>query len=228
MTLRDAHAIQLSLAELEFPQVFSISVFFALFKTYGVPTISNLLVATGQLSSPATASKRAADTGVIITEVVLNKPDSQRTIDGIARMNYLHGRYTKAGKISNEDILYTLSLFVLEPIRWTSKFEWRHVTDLEKCAMGVYWKDLGEAMEISYVPLASSKAGWRDGLHWLEELEVWSLAYEIVKMVPAEANAKLARSTFDIALFNLPASLKPPGYKMASCLLEPRLRTAMM
>lgn len=32
MTLEDAHAIQLALAELEFPRVFSASVFFALFK----------------------------------------------------------------------------------------------------------------------------------------------------------------------------------------------------
>lgn len=228
MTLQDAHAIQLSLAELEFPNTFSISVFFALFKTYGIPSISTLLVATGQLSSPTTASKRAADTGVIITEVVLNRPDSQRTIDGIARMNYLHGRYTKAGKISNDDMLYTLSLFLLEPIRWTSKFEWRELTDLERCAMGVYWKDLGEAMDITYEPLASSKIGWHDGLHWLEEVEAWSLQYEREKMVPAETNAKLARATFDIALFNMPASLKPMGYSFASSLLEPRLRRAMM
>ncbi|KAF2489011.1 hypothetical protein BU16DRAFT_600647 [Lophium mytilinum] len=223
MTLSDAHAIQLSLAELEFPQVFCISVFFALFKTYGIPTISGLLVATGQLSRPTTASKRAADTGVIITEVVLNKPDSSRTIDGIARMNYLHGRY--AGKISNDDMLYTLSLFVLEPIRWTSRFEWRHITDLERCAMGVYWKDLGEAMNISYESLASSE--WENGFRWLEELEDWSLAYEMQKMVPDDANARLARATFDIALFNLPTSLKPLGYKLASSLLEPRLLKAM-
>lgn len=138
MTLQDAHSIQLSLAELEFPTVFSVSVFFALFKTYGIPSISRLLVATGQLSASETASKRAADTGVVITEVVLNKPDSERTISGIALMNYLHGRYIKAGKISNDDMLYTLSLFVLEPIRWTAKYEWRTVTDFERCAMGIY------------------------------------------------------------------------------------------
>jgi hypothetical protein len=35
------------------------------------------------------------------------------------------------------------------------------------------------------------------------------------------------RGTFDIALFNVPASLKPYGYSVASCLLEPRLQAAM-
>lgn len=232
MTLNDAHVIQLSLAEFEFPTVFSVSVFFALFKTYGIPSISQLLVATGHLSSPLTASKRAADTGVIITEVVLNAPDSVRTIDGISRMNFLHGKYIQSSKISNDDMLYTLSLFVLEPLRWTEKFEWRRVTDVERCAMGVYWRDLGEAMNIHYEPLVSSPSNkeprWRDGLHWLEELERWSLAYEKEKMVPDEANAKLARATFDIGLFNLPQWMKPFGYKIASCLLEPRLRRAML
>ncbi|CAA9957301.1 hypothetical protein PTMSG1_00909 [Pyrenophora teres f. maculata] len=227
ITLQDAHSIQLALAELEFPTVFSISVFFALFKTYGIPSISKLLVATGQLSASETASKRAADTGVVITEVVLNKPDSERAISGIALMNYLHGRYIKAGKISNDDMLYTLSLFVLEPIRWTAKYEWRGVTDFERCAMGIYWKDLGEAMNISYQVLPSATFGWRDGLHWLEELEAWSLAYETEHMVPAETNSTLACGTFDIALFNVPALLKPYGFSMASSLLEPRLQSAM-
>ncbi|CAN9466821.1 unnamed protein product [Alternaria alternata] len=219
--------MQLALAELEFPTVFSVSVFFALFKTYGIPSISKLLVATGQLSDSETASKRAADTGVVITEVVLNKPDSERAISGIALMNYLHGRYIKAGKISNDDMLYTLSLFVLEPIRWTARYEWRGVTDFERCAMGVYWKDLGEAMKILYDILPSAGQGWRDGLHWLEELEAWSLAYETRNMVPADTNATLARGTFDIALFNVPSILKPYGFTIASSLLEPRLQKAM-
>lgn len=227
MTLKHAHAIQLALAELEFPQSFSRSVFFALFKTYGIPSISKLLVATGQLSASETASKRAADTGVVITEVVLNEPESERTISGIALMNFLHDRYIRAGKISNTDMLYTLSLFMLEPIRWTTQYEWRKVSDLEMCAMGVYWKDLGEAMKISYDELPSAKSGWQDGVHWLTEVERWSMKYETQRMVPADTNAKLARATFDIALFNLPAILKPYGYSIASSLLEPRLRRAM-
>ncbi|KAG9389294.1 hypothetical protein A1F94_002187 [Pyrenophora tritici-repentis] len=57
-------------------------IFSVLFKTYGIPSISSLLVATGQLSSPNSASKRAADTGVVITEVVLNTPSSERTVGG--------------------------------------------------------------------------------------------------------------------------------------------------
>ncbi|KAI4694568.1 hypothetical protein J4E81_006165 [Alternaria sp. BMP 2799] len=227
MTVKDAHSVHVSLAELEFPVVFQTSTFFALFKTYGIPSISKLLVATGQLSCPETASKRAADTATIMTEAIINKPDSERAISGIARMNYLHSRYIKAGKISNDDMLYTLSLFVLEPIRWTARYEWRTVTDFERCAMGVYWKDMGEAMKISYDTLPSAGQGWRDGFHWLEEVEAWSLAYETQNMVPADSNATLGRGTFDVALFNVPSALKPFSFTIAHMLLEPRLRKAM-
>ncbi|KAJ5732693.1 hypothetical protein N7493_004174 [Penicillium malachiteum] len=119
MTLEEAFEIQSSLAELEFPFTFSTSIFFALFKTYGIPSISKLLVATGELANPNSSSKRAADTGVLLTEIVLTKPNSSRNLDAIARMNWLHDRYRRAGKIKDGDMLHTLSLFVLEPVRWT-------------------------------------------------------------------------------------------------------------
>lgn len=185
-------------------------------------------MATGQLASEKSASKRAADTGVILTEVVLHHPLSPRAIDGIARMNYLHGRYRSAGKISDDDMLYTLSLFLLEPIRWTKRFDWREVNEVERCAMGTYWRWLGEAMQIPYTSLKSHKSGWTDGLHFLEELEEWSLAYEAWHMVPADSNEKVAKHTIDIALFNLPRVLHAASFDLVSSLLEPQLRAAMM
>ena len=187
-----------------------------------------MLVATGQLAQEATASKRAADTGVILTEVVLHHPLNQRAIDGIARMNYLHGRYRKTGRISDDDMLYTLSLFVLEPIRWTSRFEWRPVSKVERCAMGVYWRWMGDAMEIPYKALPSHAQGWRDGAHFLTELEAWSTAYETANMIPAASNETMGKGTVNIALFNVPKALRPATMHLVASLLEPRLRTAML
>ncbi|PNS18193.1 hypothetical protein CAC42_7562 [Sphaceloma murrayae] len=207
--------------------MFSGSVFFALFKTYGIPSISQLLVATGQLASDDTASKRAADTGVILTEVVLHHPLDKRAIDGIARMNFLHNRYRKSGKISDDDMLYTLSLFVLEPIRWTARFEWREVSEVKRCAMGVYWRWMGEAMEIPFTPLPSCQDGWRDGLHFLEELEGFSRHYETLHMIPAESNELVAKGTIKTALTNIPRALHGLAQGIVSALLEPRLRRAM-
>jgi hypothetical protein len=86
-------------------------------------------------------------------------------------MNWLHDRYRKSGKIKDDDMLYTLSLFALEPMRWTKNLEWRDLSDIERCALAVYRKNVGEVMSIPYDALPSSKTGWQNGLEWLSELQ---------------------------------------------------------
>jgi hypothetical protein len=43
--------------------------------------------------------------------------------------------YQKKGLISNDDMLYTLSVFALEPVRWVKRYEWREMTPMEICAL---------------------------------------------------------------------------------------------
>ena len=155
-------------------------------------------------------------------------PRSHRNLDAIARMNWLHDRYRKAGKITDNDMLYTLSLFVLEPIRWTENFEWRTLSDTERCALAVYWKTLGEVMDIPYNTLPSVISGWHDGLHWLDELEAWSKSYEEEYRIPDEHNRTLTRATIAIALTNMPRIFHGIGLQFVAALLEPQLRRAML
>ena len=143
-------------------------------------------------------------------------------------MNWLHDRYRKSGKIKDDDMLYTLSLFALEPMRWTRNLEWRDLSDLERCAMAVYWKNLGEVMSIPYDALPSSKSGWMNGLEWLSELQTWSKAYEVKNMVPNATNKTLALATVDVGLTNVPKFLKPVALQFAAALLDQRLRRAML
>jgi hypothetical protein len=228
MTTDDAQAILRDLTEMEFPKVMGLSIIFALFKTYGIPSVSALLVATGQLASSETASKRTADTGVLLLEFALNKPSSERTIKAISRMNYLHARYQKSGKIKNVDMLYTLSLFALEPVRWIHKYEWRDLTDVERCASGTFWKAMGDVMLISFDDLPSGSTGWIDGLHWLEDLETWSLKYEAANMIPAATNNQLAESHLEVLFLNVPTWLNEVGKKVVAVFLGERLRQAML
>ena len=186
-------------------------------------------MATGELKNSETASKRAADTGLLILEFGLNKPTSERAIQAIARMNFLHSRYQKAGKITNNDLLYyVLSIFALEPVRWISRYEWRSLTDIELCASGTFWKNLGDAMEISYEPLSSSAKGWQDGLHWLSDIKQWSDEYEATHMVPSETNRKLADSLLDSLLPRRPAGFRELYMKIVAVLQGNRLRQSMM
>ena len=185
-------------------------------------------MATGELKNPETSSKRAADTGLLVLEFGLNKPTSERAIQAIARMNFLHSRYQKAGKITNNDLLYVLSNFALEPVRWINRYEWRNLTDVELCASGTFWKNLGDAMEISYEALHSSSKGWQDGLHWLSEVKQWSDEYEELHMVPADSNRELAESLVNSLLPRMPAGCRKRCMKVVAVLLGDRLRQSMM
>ncbi|KAI8165739.1 Mycophenolic acid synthesis protein B [Colletotrichum sp. SAR 10_70] len=227
MSLSDAAAIIRELSEQEFPTIFYTSVSFALFKTYGIPTISKLLVATSQLSGDATASKRRTDTGVLMTEIMMNKPECPRSIEAIARVNFLHDRWRKAGKISNDDLLYTLSLFALEPVRWTARYEWRDLTMLEKNAMAMFWRDLGKEMEISYDCLIPHMAEKNDAIAWLDALQVWSINYQEKYMVYAVPNEKLAHANVHLLLLDLPKWSHSFVFAQLRCLMETQLRHAM-
>ena len=143
-------------------------------------------------------------------------------------MNYLHGLYRKTGKISDDDMLYTLSLFALEPVRWTKRFEWRQLTDLERCATGTYWRNMGDCMEIPFSALPSCNSGWMDGLHFLEELEVWRTYFESRCIVPYYTNRDMARGTLNIGLFKVPTVLRGIALQLTLTILEPRLRRAML
>jgi hypothetical protein len=165
---------------------------------------------------------------------MVNPPDSERCNSAIARMNWLHGEFQKPsnGRISNDDMLYTLSLFALEPVRWTTRYEWRALTDLEICAIGTFWKSLGDAMAISYADLVpssgSSKPVFESGLDWFHAIEAWSDAYEARTMVPHPANKRTADVTTNILLYDVPSSARPFGRKVVSALMDPRLRAAML
>ncbi|KAI0448426.1 hypothetical protein F5B21DRAFT_518916 [Xylaria acuta] len=204
MTVDDAYQIRKWLAEQEFPKVFSAPVFFALFRTYGVPSISRFLVQTGHLTyrgDGTKASKRAVGTSVLLTNMA------------VARTNYLHSQHLKKSRISGDDMLYALSLFVLEGMRWTDMCEWRRLTSMElseeRCAMATFWG----ALEITYSQFPSCTSGCR--------------LCEARHVRPDDSNALLAESTINLALHNVPNMLKPLARQFIALLLGPRLREAM-
>ena len=232
MTDTDAQQIQQIAAEIEFPFTFQKALQFALFRSYGIPTVSKLLVATSQFSEPSTACKRYVDTEILISEFMGYRPTEERTREAIARMNYIHSGYRKSGKLLDDDMLYTLSLFVSEPIRWIDRYEWRKLEDIELCALGTFWKSVGDAMEISWEKLKSGTGGkkgtWKDGLQWVEEVMEWSEQYERECMVPNVNSMKTADETTNILLWSLPKPLKGVGKNLVSALMGDRLRNAMM
>lgn len=187
-----------------------------------------MLVKTTQLSTTKNAGKRYADTEVLLAEIFGNKPTSERVRESFGRLNYLHGVYRDSGQILDDDMLYTLALFAIEPIKWVDRYDWRNFSDLEKCAMGTFMKSMGDAMLIDYGNLPSAKRGFRDGIQWLEEIWQWIEEYEIKHMVPNEKNHQLANETTALLLFSIPDALKPMARHAVSAMMDDRLRDAMM
>ena len=120
---------------------------FALFRTYAVPGISRVLSRTGEFE--CRPRKRYDDTELILCEVMEHGLDSARGRCSIARMNDMHGRFG----IDNAAMLYVLSTFVCEPIRWLERFGRRPMTARERRAWFLYYRGLGERMGIRDIPL---------------------------------------------------------------------------
>lgn len=175
----------------DFPWDVEQSLSLAFFKTYGIPTISALLDATGEFRDHA--QKRYDDTKLILAEMLDHGLDSDRGREANRRMNKMHGRYA----ISNDDYLYVLSTFVLEPIRWNRRWGWRRYTANEERASLEYMRELAGRMNVHGVPGT------------VEELERWSLAYERSNMRFSESNRRVADQTMALFLSWYPKVLRP-------------------
>lgn len=186
-----------------------------------------------QFSNKLYSGKRYVDTCVLIGEFIVHSPATVRSRLGLARTKYLHNGYRKSGAVREEDMLYTLSLFASEPIRFINMYEWRAATDLERCAMGVFWKSVGDALGIDYAAfLPSAKAGntngYTDGIHWFEEITAWAQEYEKRAMVPAQTNRDTADQTTAILTYAIPRPFKLVGNWFVSSMMDDRLRIAML
>jgi hypothetical protein len=170
-------------------------------------------------------SRRTADTGQLLNNAIIAPPHSKRSIDAIVRTAWMHRGFRKAGKITNDQMLYTLSLFALEGKRWVDRYEWRSLTDLELCAVGVFWTQIGKDLDISYTDLKLPSPC--SGLEWLNALERWSYAWENAHMAPHSSNHTLAVATLSLLGAGLPAPAQRFAGAVFCELMGPDLRNAM-
>lgn len=160
--------------------------------------MSKLFAVTGQ-NNIRNAGRRAVDTEILLRESQTQPRDSERYMDAIGRMNYLHARYRKAGKILDLDLLHTLGDGALEILHVIDNEEWRKLNDVEKCAVGLFHRNLGEDLEIPFTPLKSFESGWQDGLHFVTELIEWTKEYEKEVAKPTATGDQYVRVYVDSA-----------------------------
>ncbi|KAI8972296.1 hypothetical protein BDB01DRAFT_861931 [Pilobolus umbonatus] len=206
----------------EFPLLSRTSLEFALFKPFAVPSVSKLLVSTREFLDRC--PRRAEDSELILSEILdpypriqnqlrvdphidQNQIDQQyqRSEDSLKRLNEIHGKYP----ISNDDYLYSLVLFVVEPIRWLNQWEWRPLDIREINAIFKVWYDIGVKMNIKDIPGT------------LEEWVQLQKNYELTAVKYHPANRSCADPTIQYLTSRVPPFLSPLIHRTVPCLLEP-------
>ena len=170
----------------EFPWDSQRSLELALFRTFCVPSISRILCAAGEFERRP--QKRYDDTEIIVSEIVEYGYDSPRGREMIRRMNQIHARFD----IQNDDYLYVLSTFLLEPIRWIDRYGYRAMTAIEREALLHFWRAVGKRMAIADVPES------------LVAFERFNQDYERTRFVFADSNRAVGKMSIGLLASWLP------------------------
>ncbi|KAH8668250.1 hypothetical protein BGZ60DRAFT_376511 [Tricladium varicosporioides] len=226
MTTGEAYNIMTELQQFEFPHAFNKARKIALLKAGGIPTMSKLFAVTGQ-NNRRNAGKRAVDTEILLREVQSQERESIRYMQAVARMNFFHLRYRRAGKILETDLLHTLGDGLAEILRVINETEWRKLTDVEICAIGVFHKNLGDDMEIPYTGMPSCEAGWENGIHFAKELRDWTIQYEEEVAKPAATGDQYVRVYVDSATSAMPKIITKLVRKKLGYELDGLMRTSL-
>lgn len=206
---KDHHRIAYLDSMFEFPWDTTRALEFALFRTYAAPPISKLLKHTGELEFRT--QKRYDDTVLILAEIIEHGYDSERGRAALRRMNQQHGTYP----IANEEMLYVLTTFIYEPIRWMEKFAWRPMTREEKLGNFYYYRELGKRMGIKDIPNS------------YEALEQFNIDYERTHFRYDPANLAIGQATVNLMLgWYIPNFLFPLGRPLLYALMDDPLLAA--
>lgn len=179
------------LANHDAPLDYLISGELAQIHTFGIPSISKLLHRTKQYQKDGL--KRLDDTRAIITECMTDSVGSERGQHMVKHLNWIHSHY----EISNDDYLYTLALFIIEPPRWMEAFGYRLLTEHEKQAGYYAFRSLGEAMKIKNIPPSR------------EEFVTWYQDYRREHMVYHPDNKYVTEGLIDGMKDMFPKLLRP-------------------
>jgi hypothetical protein len=206
---RDAQRVARLSAGVDFPWDTRRAYELALLKTFAVPSSSRRLAASGRFLR-RTAERHDA-TVAIVASLGLHGYDSPQGRAALRAMNLAH----RAHAIPADEYRYTLSLFVLEPLRWNARFGWRPLDPVEREAGFRFWIEVGRRMAIPGLPpdLAALERESRD-------FEAQRIGYD-------PANRRLLDASLELATRRaLPPALRPPARPLArravTALLEPR------
>jgi hypothetical protein len=176
--------------------------FLAYYRNFAIPSGSATLVRNGEI--PARPMKRSIDTGLVIYELIGSGLDSERGRQMTSLLNRVHQHVPG----SREDFLYVLMTLLVVPIRWTDRYGWRKPTQTERDAATRFFRELGERIHISDIPVT------------FEAAEKFFDDYERRRVAPSAAGKTLMGATVQVFQSMQPRLLHPVTERMIATMLD--------
>ncbi|MGW4289566.1 oxygenase MpaB family protein [Streptomyces sp. NPDC004673] len=203
----DAVEIYRLSAAFEFPWDYTRALELALYRTYAVPAIGRLLADTAELTERS--QRRYDDTALLLDTVMEHGFAAHEGLTAIRRINQMHRSYD----ISDDDMRYVLSTFVVMPRRWIDTYAWRRLSRHEIVATTEYYRTLGRHMGIPDIP------------ETFEEFEALLDSYEKEHFAWDKRARQVSDATLDLMASWYPRPLAPLLRSATLALLdEPLLR----
>jgi hypothetical protein len=207
--VRDAERIVYLDTCFEFPCDLTRSLELAFFRTFAVPSIAELLDSTGEFVERS--RKRYDDTDLLISSFAEHGHSTPLGRAAIRRMNQIQGRF----EIANEDFVYVLSTFVVEPFRWNERFGWRRALEVERLAQLHFWRAVGRLMNIADIP------------ETYEEMERFNAEFERSRFAHTAAGHQVAVAMIGMFVGRIPGLPKGLGTRGVCALLDEPLLAAL-
>lgn len=193
---------------LEFPWDMVRALEVALLRTFASRSISGLLKRTGKFEKQG--QRRYDDTALLIAEFMKWGYEHPRGKEAIERMNFIHSHYP----IKNEDYVFVLSTFVLDPIKWMDQFGWRPLHEVEKQGLFYFFIEIGKRMQLHDLPAT------------LDQMQAQAQAYEAKYFSYAPENEKIALATIAVMEAWMPPFVRFAIKPSVTAMLDKPLRRA--
>ncbi|MBM4253444.1 MAG: DUF2236 domain-containing protein [Deltaproteobacteria bacterium] len=184
------------------------SIELALLKTFSVPSIAKILVDSREFLDHT--QKRYDDTDLLLSMFIERGYTSVEGREAIRRINRMHAVHP----ITNDQMLYVLSTFVIDPIIWMSSYGWRPLMPVEEQALFHFWIAVGKLMGIT------------DLFTDLEAMRAYHTRYEAECMVYSDNNLMLYKGVVPTVARNLPFPLSILTAKLLPAIMSPRMCAA--
>ena len=203
----DCEEITRILTTQEFPWDMNQALGLALYRTYAVPSVGELLADTHEFTERT--QRRYDDTALVLNDIMEHGFGPGRGRAALRRMNQMHRSYD----ISNEDYLYVLSTFVVMPVVWLNDYGygWRRLSEHEIAANTNYYRKLGKHMAIKHIPQT-----------YAEFYELFD-SYELEHFAFTEGGRAVSDATLELMVSFYPSWQRPLVRPFTKALLDDRL-----